>query len=185
MAKRKRKRKNIEITLMVIMLYALVVGYSTSLAFITRESSITNNFVIGTITPSIEEDFTNNIKRNVYISNVGNSPSYVRVAILYSFTDLDGKVLFDPPVVNTDYAVSFSNSSNWLSSTDGYYYYKYILDENDSTDILINEIRTLRTFADKKFNADILVESVQVSPDSAVREAWNVNVNNGILSLRN
>ena len=87
MAKR-RKKKNIKVTLMVIMLYAIVVGYSTSLAFIMRENSITNDFIVGTITPIIEEDFTNNVKRNVYISNVGNSPCYVRVSIIYSFTDL-------------------------------------------------------------------------------------------------
>ncbi len=153
------------------------------IAAITRLSSITNEFVIGTVIPAVYEDFDTNIKQDVYIKNEGNSPIYVRVSIIYNYLDQNGITLFESPIAGTNYITTLSSSNNWVSSSDGYFYYKNVLKPNDSTDILVDSIEDLTSDNSKMLNVNIVVQGIQAYPDSAVREAWDVNITNGVLSL--
>jgi len=177
------RKKSILIMVISAVLVGTVAAFTVS--YISKTSTRNNSFTVATINPVINETFDNIVKEDVYISNSGNSPIYVRVAILYSFIGTSGSLLSDIPVENTDYTVSFSSSTNWLHGSDGYYYYKTAIGENEQTDILVDEIRKLTNSADKKLTVDILVQGIQAEPLSAVREAWNVNVNNGVISLGN
>lgn len=154
-------------------------------AAITRFSSIDNEFVVGAISPVIHEDFDTNTKEDVYVQNEGDSPIYVRVAIVYNFVDQNGVTLFEAPVSGSDYTTTLSNSSNWIASSDGYFYYKTILEPNMSTDVLIDRVQDLTSGNGKILNVNIIAQGIQAYPDDAVRESWNVNINDGILSLRN
>lgn len=172
----------------IIMVIAAVLAGTTlafTVSYISKTSTRNNTFTVATINPVINETFDNTVKEDVYISNSGNSPMYVRVAILYSFIRTSGSLLSDIPVENTDYTVSLSSSANWLHGSDGYYYYKLPLNENEDSDILVDEIRNLANYDDKRLDVDILVQGIQAEPSNAVREAWNVNVNDGVISLRN
>ena len=174
-------------SIIIMAIAALLVGTvaAVTVSYISKSSTLSNSFTTGTINPVINETFDNTTKEDVYISNSGNSPMYVRVAILYSFIRTSGSLLSDIPVENTDYTVSLSSSTNWLHGSDGYYYYKLPLNENEDSDILVDEIRNLANYDDKRLDVDILVQGIQAEPSNAVREAWNVNVNDGVISLRN
>lgn len=172
----------------IIMAIAAVLAGTTlafTVSYISKTSTLNNSFTVATLNPVINETFDNTTKEDVYISNSGNSPIYVRVAILYSFIRTSGSLLSDIPVENTDYTVSLSSSTNWLHGSDGYYYYKNAIGANEQTDILVDEIRKLANYDDKRLDVDILVQGIQAEPSNAVREAWNVNVNDGVISLRN
>ena len=177
------RKKSIIIMIIAAVLTGSALAFTVS--YLSKKSTLSNTFTTGTIIPVINETFDNVTKEDVYITNSGNSKAYVRVAIVYSFVNSSGILLSDTPIENTDYTVSLSSSSNWLHGSDGYYYYKLPLDENEDSDILVEEIRTLTSYTDKKLDVDILVQSIQADPSNAVREAWNVNVNDGVISLRN
>ena len=174
-------------SIIIMVIAAVLVGSIAALTVsdISKTNTRTNTFTKATFNPVINETFDNVTKEDVYISNNGNSPMYVRVAIIYSFINTSGLLLSDTPVENTDYTVNLSSSTNWLHGSDGYYYYKNAIGANEQTDILIEEIEDLTNYNNKRLDVDILAQGIQADPSSAVIEAWNVNVNNGVISLRN
>lgn len=168
--------------LVQLLLLVLVVGTT---AYLMSKDSISNTFVLGEINPEIMEVFSanNKTKEDVYIKNSGNVPTFVRTAVIIQWKDNEGKILYENPVKNTDYSISFSSSSNWIKSSDGYYYYKNPLQVNESTDILIEECIQLQEYIDKKLEVSIITQGIQAEPTNAVREAWNVNITNNTISI--
>lgn len=172
-------------SILIMVIAAVLVGTMAALtvSYISKLNTRTNTFTEASINPVINETFDNIVKEDVYISNTGNSPMYVRVAILYSLMDTSGHLLSNAPVENTDYTVSLSSSTNWIQGSDGYYYYKNAVAANGQTDILIDEIRDITNDANKSLTVDVLVQGIQADPTTAVTSAWGVTVSNGIISL--
>ena len=184
MSMKKFNKKKSNLLIIVIALLSLgIIGVSVSI--LMRKSTKSNHFVTGTVTPKIKETFGSGVKEDVYVKNEGNSPIYIRILINYNFVDSEGKILFETPILNNDYTITYSNSDKWILSKEGYYYYKNLLEPNEETDILIDRIEEIGHDINKLLDVNILVQSIQASPDSAVSEAWNVNINDGVLSLRN
>lgn len=165
-----------------VLLFTTVRGTS---AFLKSRYTIRNEFILGRVNPTIVETFddVNHEKSDVKIHNSGNVPTYVRVAVVINWKDGNGKTLVTPPIRNTDYTITFSNSTNWLAGNDGYYYYKEILDVDDDTDILIDECTQIQEYNDKSLEVSIITQGIQAEPAKAVREAWGVNVTNNSISL--
>ena len=184
--KRRRLKKSVKKSLIIIC--SLILIFSTAsltIAYLMKNNNIDNEFILGTVSTSVEETFENNIKKDVSIKNTGNVNSYIRASIIISYKDSNNVILPDIPVENTDYSIDFSQSPNWIySSNDGFYYYKLPVEPNSNTDILIDECKQLKEYQDKTFNVDIVTESIQAEPSSAVIEAWDVNITNNILSLK-
>lgn len=171
--------------LLVMLSILLLISLSLSFAYLLTKSEKKNTFVIGTVDPEIKEEFdgTNKIKKDVYVKNNGNVSVYVRVGLIYSFEDSNGNILSEEPVLDTDYTIDFSDSSNWLLGSDGYYYYKTKVGENEKTDILIEECKQIKNYDDKTFNVEILVQTLQAEPQRAVTDAWDININNGNIEV--
>ena len=175
-----KKKRNLIIILSIL----LLITVSTTIAFLSKKSTIDNNFILGTVSTQVDETFENNVKEDVSIKNTGNVDSYIRAFILISYKDEDGVILTDTPILNTDYSMTISNSTNWIySNTDGFYYYKLPVEPNNNTDILIDECRELQSHNGKILNVDIITESIQATPADAVEEAWGVSITNNELSL--
>ena len=175
-----KKKRNLIIILSIL----LLITVSTTIAFLSKKSTIDNNFILGTVSTQVDETFENNVKEDVSIKNTGNVDSYIRAFILISYKDEDGVILTDTPILNTDYSMTISNSTNWIySNTDGFYYYKLPVEPNNNTDILIDECRKLQSHNGKILNVDIITESIQATPADAVEEAWGVSITNNELSL--
>lgn len=173
--------KNISIIILIILL-TFVAGTS---AYLMLKSSINNEFTLGEVNPEIIEEFDaeNKVKENVKIKNSGNIPIFVRTAIIIIWKDSNGKILADIPEENVDYSISFSSSTNWIKSEEGYYYYIKPLDVNESTDILIEECTQIQEYDDKVLEVSIITQGIQDKPFQAVEEAWNVNIINNRISL--
>ena len=168
-------KKNI---IIIIILLLLTLSLTGTIAYLISKSNTINSFIIGTIKPTILETFDEEkaIKENVKIKNDGNSNIYVRVAVLYSFVDENGIILDEVPKKDTDYTIEFSSSSNWILLSDGYYYYKNVLKENEQTDNLIDICKPINKYDDKKLVVEIVSQGIQAKPTKAVTDSWNVNI---------
>jgi len=179
---------NIEITrkmfthLTIIILICLVSGTS---AYLIIKFGIQNMFTIGEVKPEIIETFDteNKTKSDVYVKNSGNVPIYLRVAIIISWKDAQGKILETIPEENIDYSIDFSTSPNWMKSSDGYYYYENILEENENTNILVEECVQIKEYDNRILEVSFGVQAIQAEPSKAVEEAWNVKIADGKLVL--
>ena len=183
--KRRRLKKSVKRALIMISSLILIIStVSLTIAYLMKNNNIDNEFILGTVSTSVEETFENNIKKDVSIKNTGNVNSYIRASIIISYKDSNNVILSDTPIENTDYIIDFSQSTNWIySNTDGFYYYKLPVEPNTNTDILIDECKDLQEYQDKILNVDIVTQSIQAEPSSAVTEAWGVNITNNVLSL--
>ncbi len=172
------KKQLIIITSIVLLLAATM----TTIAYLTKSSLAANEFEIGKVSNQIEEKFQNNIKEDVKIKNTGNVPAYVRVAVIVSFKDENGVILYEKPVKDVDYELTLSTSSNWQYK-DGYYYYKLPVEANASTDILIKKCIELGNHTNKTLDVTIASQTIQAKPEEAVEEAWNVTIDNHNINL--
>lgn len=169
--------------IIVVLMFCLVTG---TVAYLIKQNSIKNQFVMGEVKTDVIESFdaNNNIKQDVSIKNIGNVPSYIRATITISWKDKDGNILEGIPKENEDYSIKFSESSNWLKGNDGYYYYKTPIEPNNSTDILIEECRQIKEYGDKILEVSILNQAIQSEPSKAVIETWGVEIDNGTIKLK-
>lgn len=175
-----KKYLNKKTLLIVLGVFLLLTVTYTTIAYLANESTIDNSFIPGVVRSNVNEEFNNIVKRNVSIKNNGNVKEYIRVFINVYYKNSSGVVLSDVPVKDVDYSLTLSSSTNWLyNSSDGFYYYKMPVDPNTDTDILITECTELINHMGKIFNVDILSQSIQAEPESAVSFSWGVTTNNG------
>lgn len=150
---------------------SFTVVYMT-LSYLTSESSLDNAFTVASVQPSVDETFVNKVKENVSIKNDGNIDVYIRARILIYFENAQGEILADKPEKDNDYTMDMGNLSNWLQIGD-YYYYSKKVSSGWQTDVLINKCtETENAHPGKTLVVDILAETIQADPETAVEESW-------------
>ena len=139
------KNKIKNICLLIFPFFLLTFG---TLAFLISRSEINNDFVIG------------------------NVPIYIRVYLNIEKRSED--VTIYSSLLDNEYNLVLSDSSNWIKIGD-YYYYKLIVKPNDATDVLIN------TFSKNNEDVylDITSQAIQANPSRAAIDAWGVSVSDG------
>lgn len=143
------------------------------------EDNLHNRFALGDVTPQVVEDFdkAGRVKRNVAVSNGGNTPVYVRAALLITWEDGQGRtnLLLDPPALGTDYTLDLAltdSGEGWRLGSDGYYYYTRPVAAGKATGLLVRELTDLHGDADRQLNVDVIAQAVQAEPTQAVRDAF-------------
>ena len=171
----KKYKNNLFTQITIILLFCSVTG---TIAYMIKQSSITNEFIMGEVKTQIIENFDSNnkTKKDVNIKNIGNVPAYIRATIVISWKDNEGKVLGEIPEENVDYSIKFSESSNWIKEEDGYYYYKKQIEPNESTEILIEECKQLKEYDNKILEVTIANQTIQAQPTKAMNEAWEKGI---------
>ena len=165
--------------LMTILALALLVtmGVSGTVAWLSSSSSVSNQMTPGSVPITINETFDGTTKGPVSVTNTGNVPAYIRVAIVGNQLDDDGNVIasgggFEDLVVST----------KW-DKLDGYYYYKGVVDPNTTTDYLFGNRSITLSSESGKFQLDILAESIQalgvINGQPASQVAWGVVYSDG------
>ena len=147
-------------------------GAGVTLAYLSSHSALVNQFEVGTVTTQINEEFDGKEKKNVSVTNSGNIPVYVRVAITIWEKDVDGNLLWSPYNPenlgsNTGLSFDMTNDTNWVKGIDGYYYYILPVKAEGKTTDLITSCK-----ANDNWIVDINVQSIQSNPIDAVKEAW-------------
>ena len=165
-------------------------GVRASVAYLAdRTAEKKNEFTYGRVTSSVnetfEEEFGDPVKRNVSLRNTGNTPAYLRALLVVTWKDENGVVFYALPVEDEDYEIDVTLAKHWILKDEGfgsYIYYRYPVDPGESTPELIDMVRqnthaTAPENGTYKLSVEIVVDAVQAYPADAVKEAWNVDVN--------
>lgn len=182
---RLRTRNKNYIYVLVAAVAVIIAGTAgATLAYLSHQSGLTNQFQIAKVSTEIEEMFDGgNTKTDVSVQNTGDVPAYIRAAVIIGWEDAAGNPLIDEnaPEKDRDYTIdmnldSSSTEGEWVLASDGYYYYTMPVEGKEATDILIKECIDKKLDvhkADGKYLVvDIAAQSIQAEPDAAVLDAW-------------
>lgn len=182
------KRKRIIALLVGVILLA---GTAGTLAWLSVTGVLVNQFGIGSVTPSVQETLSGNVKSDVKAKNTGTAPAYIRAAVDIYWQDGNGARLWEEPQAGTDYEIVWSDmlvdasSSNqadaWVKASDGSYYWTSPVAPGGKTGVLIKSVAEQAPQQDRNLVVDISTQAIQSTPDEAVAEAWNCQVQYGVL----
>lgn len=181
------KRKRIIALLVGVILLAGTVG---TLAWLSVTGVLVNQFGIGSVTPSVQETLSGNVKSNVKAENTGTAPAYIRAAVdIYWQDATSGARLWEEPQAGTDYEIAWSvadasganSASSWVKASDGFYYWTSPVAPNKETDVLIVSVAEFKATEGRNLVVDVSTQAVQSAPDEAVHEAWGCTVQDGML----
>lgn len=121
----------------------------------------------------IQEEFDGVRRSNVAITNTGDTDAFFRAAVIITWRDDHGDLCRESPVEGTDYEIVYG--SGWVSAG-GYYYWQGAVSPGKSTGNLIESCTPLLDKAAEDsvytLSVEVLVDTVQCSPDSAAAKAW-------------
>ena len=180
------KRKRIIALLVGGILLAGTVG---TLAWLSATGVLVNQFGIGSVTPSVQETLSGNVKSNVKAKNTGSAPAYIRATVDIYWQDGNGARLWEEPQADKDYVIAWSvadasganSASSWVKASDGFYYWTSPVAPNTETDVLIASVTELKATEGRNLVVEVSTQAVQSVPDDAVREAWNCTVQDSVL----
>lgn len=156
----------------VVVAVLAMCGAGGAVAWFGAQDNVLNTFTRGEITPSIEETFdkTSSMKENVYVTNNGTAPAYMRATVSIYWEDEQGNQLWESPVegVSADYtigwgAVTEASEPRWIEGKDGYYYWSVPVGAGEKTRNLINEVKQVGNPAEKRLFVDIATQALQAN----------------------
>lgn len=168
------KRSIMLVALVVILLTFAVSGTIAWIA--TKAGPVENVFTPGQVDTAIIETFTDGVKSDIKVLNKDdpkNVDVYVRVSVSGYYQDANGKI-----VDEWNPSFTCNAAEGWFKGRDGFYYYKNILKVGVWTPDLLAEGQTISsTTADgKTLVVNVVHQSIQAEPTSAVTDAWGVTV---------
>ena len=170
------KRINKKVILLAVsLLLILSAAIGGTVAYlIDQTGSITNTFTPVKVTPGINENFENNVKNNVKITNTGDIPAYIRVKVVVTWKDKEDNVYGAAPVLGTDYTWQIPGT-DWVKGSDGFYYYTKPVPAGEKTSVLLTACQPVagRAPAGYSLSVDIHAQAIQAEPTTAVTSAWN------------
>lgn len=174
--RKKQKREKIALLVSLVLLFTIAVG--GTIAFIyTKTDGVKNTFNPSKVTCSIEEKFIDEkTKKEVSITNTGDTEAYIRARIVVNWIDDKGNISAISPELGKDYSLDDYKDEKWIKIGE-YYYYKYPVEVDKSTSFLINECKQITENEGYFLSVEILAEAIQSTPSKAVEESWNVQVN--------
>lgn len=174
------KKKIFLITIVSFLILAC--SFGTTYAYLHVKQQAVNKFTVGENVIELHEDYKPpeklepgiDFKKEPYVENTGNVPCFVRMRADFS----DSKAEKFCEALNID--------TNWKKNTDGYYYYKHLLEPNMRTESLFTTVKIKDTSSiSDMIDFDILIyaESCQHTDhdgecnDNEYITVWNKNTN--------
>ena len=161
-----------------VLLLALAIG-GTVAWLSTKGDPIINTFNPSEVACQVEESFdkTTGEKRNVNVTNTGDTTAYIRVKLVTYRTNDAGQ-----HIGGTATIPSFTLGENWVEFG-GYYYYTLPVAAGEKPATNLTETMTLTSSysdADGGHQAiDVMAEAIQSEPARAVGQAWGVSISQG------
>lgn len=159
--------------LMVSLVAILAVSVGGVLAWLaTSSKDVTNTFAPGDTKIEIEEDFDGRTKKNVYVTNKGNIPVYIRANLVFTWKDSADNIIEKP--ADATLTVDYGNG-DWVKGSDGFWYYtKPVAADGGKTTNLI-ERATIKFPEGKgyKMDLEVMAQSIQAEPTNAVVDSWD------------
>ncbi len=169
--------------MLLIMLLVSCMGIGGTVAYLTAQTSeIINTMQPGMVPPHIEEDFDGTLKRNVRVSNNGNTAAFVRATVVVNWKDKSGNLSSDLPVPGQDYSITWSDSG-WQKLGD-YYYCTSAVEPQNVTPVFMEAVYQKVTKEGYDLVVDIMTQTIQArgidsQGKTPVELAWNVVIENG------
>ena len=157
--------------LALVLILVCTVG-GTVAYLVTHTDPVVNTFTPGKVSCQVEEEFKDNdtVKTKAVIKNTGNVPAYIRVAVVVNTIDAQGNITGMADLSQDDWL----NTANWTEGSDGFYYYKGVVQPGEKTDNLLKTGINL-----DGIQVTILASAIQSMPDAAVEEAWQMSYDSG------
>lgn len=127
--RRRSARAGKSLGLILALALILCVAIGGTVAWLTHQASITNTMVPGNVPVEITESISGKTKNQITLTNRGNVQAYLRVAVI-------SNALEDGVIKPGTSSYSITPNSNWQQLSDGYYYYKGIVEPGASVDLL-------------------------------------------------
>lgn len=162
--------------LSVILVVTIAVG-GTVAYLVTQDEPITNTFTPSHVNCRVEEKFDGTTKKNVNVTNTGDTEAYIRVKLVtYRVNGANqhiGGTAAIPP---------FDPGTNWFEYG-GYYYYTLPVKPNEQpTSDLIGSITLESPYTDAdggKQVIEVMAEAIQSAPAEAIGQSWGVTISEG------
>lgn len=174
--KRSRARKPLAALVALVLILGAVVG--GTLAYLAaRTDAIVNTFNPAKVDIRIDENFDGTIKKNVKITNTGDTDVYIRATYVVTWKDAAENVYPEQPQPGVDYTIGLNPDGGWYHFN-GYYYYTYPVASGASTGVLISSCAPVAGRAPEGYtlSVDVLASAIQSAPAEAVGEAWGVSI---------
>lgn len=179
--RRLRWRKEFVLLCSAVVLLIGLVGGSLAYLF-TNTNPVRNTFTPAAVDVEINEDFKNQVKKDVSFKNTGDVPVYMRARLVINWTDSEENIV---PAPASRYTVNTSGlalpGSGWVQNGN-YYYYTSPVPAGVTTSNLVDSITAITPEKPEYFLlVDVLVETIQadgVGSDGKrpVESAWGVTV---------
>lgn len=144
----KRLKEKVPKTGLIIALIVSCLAMGAVYAYWIENMSLNNEFVADTLEATIEETFTQGtapsgeVTKKVTFKNNGSAAAFLRVA--YSETWTNGsdsdKGILSNKVGNRDVAVKNWNWNDWQDGSDGWYYYKKLLQPGENSSQVLDKV---------------------------------------------
>lgn len=181
--KRIRKKALLLAVSVALILTAAIGG--TIAYIVTKTDSVTNTFEPAKVPIKVDETFEKGEKKDVKIQNTGNISAFIRAKIVVTWKNTDGNVSAIKPVENTDYTMTVGTTGWTYNNADGFWYCNTAVAPNGgNTPVLIISCKPETDKAPDGYDlsVEIIAESIQSEPASAVTEAWGVKIENGTVT---
>lgn len=184
MEKRSRAKKPLAALVALVLILGAVVG--GTLAYLAaRTDAIVNTFNPAKVDITVEEDFNGSTKKDVKITNTGDTEVYIRATYVVTWKDAAENVYPEQPQPGVDYTIGLNPKQDWFNYIDGYYYYTYPVAPGASTGVLISSCAPVAGRAPEGYtlSVDVLASAIQSVPAEAVGEAWGVSIAPGNVTV--
>ena len=158
--------------LMVSLVAILTVSVGGVLAWLaTSSGEVKNTFAPGDTEIEIEEKFENNVKSDVYVTNKGNIPVYIRANLVFTWKDSAGNIIEKP--ADATLTVDHGNG-DWVKGSDGFWYYtKPVAVKGSTTNIIKKATIEFPEGKGYKMDLEVMAQSIQAEPTNAVVDSWD------------
>lgn len=160
-----------------ILLVAIMIAGGSMAWFTSNPNEAVNEFQLGTVKVKVIEPGFEDLEnveatlydKNVQVQSLGTKRTYVRVRLVPEWSN--------PSLSVSNVALNLSQNGNWTSKqADGYYYFKYYLNENEITSLLLESVTftDLTGYEGETFTLKVVAEGVQITND-AWKDVWGIN----------
>ena len=174
--KRSRAKKPLAALVALVLIIGAVVG--GTLAYLAaRTDAIVNTFNPAKVDIMVEEDFNRSTKKDVKITNTGDTEVYIRATYVVTWKDAAENVYPEQPQPGVDYTISLNLEQGWFNYN-GYYYYTAPVAPHASTGVLIDLCTPVAERAPEGYtlSVNVLASAIQSVPAEAVGQAWGVSI---------
>lgn len=174
--KRSRAKKPLAALVALVLIIGAVVG--GTLAYLAaRTDAIVNTFNPAKVDIKVEEYFKGSTKKDVKITNTGDTEVYIRATYVVTWKDAAENVYPEQPQPGVDYTISLNLEQGWFNYN-GYYYYTAPVAPHASTGVLIDLCTPVAGRAPEGYtlSVNVLASAIQSVPAEAVGQAWGVSI---------